>query len=150
MSKLLVALALLAGACSSHDAPSAPSPWPGSGPGARTMPEDPVGNELIAPELVMQNQAAIGLSPDQRAGIETALREAQQQMVQLQFATEAAREKLVGALRTHPADEAAVLAAADETMSLENKIKHAHLQLSVRVRNLLTPDQIAKLRTLRR
>ena len=148
MSKLLVALALLATACSSRDAPS-PSPGSAPGPGARTMPEDPVGNELIAPELVMQNQAAIGLSQDQRAGIETALREAQQQMVQLQFATEAAREKLVGALRAYPADEAAVLAAADETMSHENKIKHAHLQLSVRVRNLLTSDQIAKLRTLR-
>lgn len=141
-------IVLLAVACSSHETQQQPPPQP-SAPQQQQQP-DPVGNELIPPELIMQHQSEIELTADQRTQIETAIRDTQQQIVPLQFAMESSREKLVAALKAIPADETAVLAAADETMSHENEVKHLHVRLMVRIRNVLTPIQIAKLRALRR
>jgi hypothetical protein len=47
-------------------------------------------------------------------------------------------------------DEAAVLAQADKVMGLEREVKKAHLALLVRIKNLLTEAQKAKLTELRR
>ena len=145
MTRQLVTLAFALAACQSHDAP-APMPQP---PNAASPQQDPVGNELVPPDLIMQHQAEIELTADQRTAIEAALRETQQQVVPLQFAMEAAREKLVTALRRIPADETAVTASADDLMTRENQVKHLHLQMMVRIRNQLTPVQLAMLRTQR-
>jgi Spy/CpxP family protein refolding chaperone len=145
MTRLLVAWLFALAACSSHDAP-APVPPP---PNAPRPQDDPVGSQLIPPELIMQHQAEIELTSEQRAAIEATLRDTQQQVVPLQFAMEAAREKLVTALTAIPADEAAVLVAVDDVMARENQVKHLHVQMMVRIRNQLTSVQLAKLRTLR-
>ena len=52
-------------------------------------------------------------------------------------------------LQQTPVDEVKVLERADKIMSLEREIKRAHLTLLVRLKNLLTPAQIAKLKSLR-
>ena len=143
--RLVVLLVVLA-ACSSHD-----TPQPQQQPPPQQQPQqpDPVGNELIPPELIMQHQTEIELTADQRSQIESAIKDTQQQIVPLQFQMEASREKLVAALKAIPADETAALAAADDVMAHENQVKHLHVRLMIRIRNALTPTQIAKLRTLR-
>jgi len=140
---LLIALA----ACSSHDTPAQPQQPPPQQP---QQQPDPVGNELLPPELIMQHQAEIELTADQRTQIESSIKETQQQIVPLQFQMEASREKLVAALKAIPADETAVLAAADDVMAHENEVKHLHVRLMIRIRNALTPTQVAKLRALRK
>jgi Spy/CpxP family protein refolding chaperone len=147
MTRLLAAFLIAFAACSSHDAPA---PMPQPPPNAPHPQADPVGDELVPPELIMLHQGEIELTAEQRTAIEAGLRDTQQQIVPLQFAMEAAREKLVTALKAIPADEAAVLAAAADVMARENQVKHLHLQLMVRIRNQLTPVQLAKLRALPR
>ena len=53
-------------------------------------------------------------------------------------------------LEQSPVDETAVLAQADKVMGLEREVKKAHLSLLVRIKNLLTDAQRAKLTELRR
>ena len=52
-------------------------------------------------------------------------------------------------LQQSPVEEAKVLERADKIMSLEREMKRAQLTLLVRLKNLLTPAQAGKLKTLR-
>ena len=52
-------------------------------------------------------------------------------------------------LQQSPADEASILEQADKIMALEREIKRAHLALLVRIKNALTPDQVARLEAIR-
>jgi Spy/CpxP family protein refolding chaperone len=60
-------------------------------------------------------------------------------------AKDAAFGKLLGAEKI---DEAAAMAQAGELMRLEVQMKRLHLELLIRVKNTLTPEQQVKLRTL--
>ena len=56
---------------------------------------------------------------------------------------------MVKLLQQSPADETKILEQADRIMALEREIKRAHLSLLVRIKNALTPEQIAKLESFR-
>ena len=56
---------------------------------------------------------------------------------------------MVKLLQQSLADEAKILEQADRVMALERDIKRTHLTLLVRLRNLLSPEQQAKLQRLR-
>ena len=56
---------------------------------------------------------------------------------------------MVKLLQQSPADETKILEQADRIMALEREIKCAHLSLLVRIKNALTPEQIAKLESFR-
>jgi Spy/CpxP family protein refolding chaperone len=43
-----------------------------------------------------------------------------------------------------------VLEQADKIMGLEREVKRAHLTLLLRIKNTLTPEQIAKLEAMRK
>ena len=63
------------------------------------------------------------------------------------FADEVHRELATGST---PIDEARVLEQADKVMAQEREVKKMQLSMLVRIRNLLTPEQIAKLQEIRR
>ena len=58
--------------------------------------------------------------------------------------------KMASLLRSTPIDEARVLEQADKVMAQEREVKKMQLSMLVRIRNLLTPEQIAKLQEIRR
>jgi Spy/CpxP family protein refolding chaperone len=111
---------------------------------AQTAPgHDPVAEALIPPEIVMQNQQALGLTDAQRAAIQTDLEQAQQHFTHLQFQLAAASEKLVDTLKANKIDRERALAALDAELALEREVKHTQLGMMIAVKNVLTPDQIA-------
>jgi len=61
----------------------------------------------------------------------------------------AAAEQLSKALEAPKLDEGKVLAQADQVMALERDIKRVHLALLIRIRNVLSDSQRAKLAELR-
>jgi hypothetical protein len=112
----------------------------------------PVGaieSTLFPPELVMENQGALGIDQAQRDALTKEIDKGQSERLRLQWALDAEKEKLVKLLDQDKVDEAKATEQAQHVMEQENRIKSAHLAMLIRVKNLLTPEQQKKLRDLR-
>ncbi len=105
--------------------------------------------QLFRPEMVMENQAEIGLTAEQRDTITRAIKEAQERLVPLQWEVEAKSEAAAKAFAGPRVDLDAAMALVAPVMALEEKIKTEHLQLLIQIKNALTPEQQEKLRALR-
>lgn len=111
--------------------------------------EDPLGQSFFPPELVIQHQEAIGLSPDQKEAFKTEIRQAQLKFTELQWKLQDEMEKMLSLVKqTHP-DEQQVLAQLDKVLSAEREVKREQITLLVRIKNRLTPEQQSKLAELR-
>lgn len=111
--------------------------------------EDPIARNLFPPELVMKHGGEIGLDERQRASIKEAIQRAQSRFLDAQWDLQGESEKMVRLLQAKPVDEAAVLAQADKVMGLEREVKKTQLSLLIRIKNLLTDSQQARLKELR-
>ena len=112
-------------------------------------PHDPVGEALFPPELVMQNQQAIGLTDEQKTYIRGEVLKAQSRFTELQWQLQDAMETLAGLLQQNPVDETKVMGQLDKILPLEREIKRTQLTLMIRIKNKLTPEQQEKLRAMR-
>jgi len=120
-----------------------PGPPPGHG-------EDPIARALFPPEMIMHHQAALGINEKQRTAIIKEVEKAQSQILQLQWKLQAAAEQLVKLLEAPRIDEAKALEQSDKVMGIERQVKRTHLGLLIRIKNLLTDAQRAKLSELRK
>ena len=111
--------------------------------------QDPIGQSFFAPELVIQNQEAIGLSAAQKDALKTEIRQAQLKFTELQWKLQDEMEKLVTLVKQGRVDEQQVLAQLDHVLNAEREVKRAQVTLLVRIKNKLTPEQQAKLADLR-
>jgi Spy/CpxP family protein refolding chaperone len=112
--------------------------------------DDPIAQSLFAPELVMQYHQEIALSDTQAKTIKEAISKAQAKFLDMQWDSQSETEKLVKLLKAKPVDETAVLAQLDRVLALEREIKKTQISLLVRIKNVLTDTQQAKLMELRR
>ena len=112
--------------------------------------DDPIGRQLFPPEMVMGHQEELGLQEKQRAAIRSEVHKVQSRFVDLQWQLSEDTEKMASLLRSTPIDEARVLEQADKVMAQEREVKKMQLSMLVRIRNVLTPEQIAKLQEIRR
>ncbi len=112
-------------------------------------PIDPIEQELFPPELVMQYQQEINLNEVQSRAIREEIHKAQAKFVDMQWDLQTETEKLALLLKARPAEEGAVLAQLDRVLDRERAIKKTQISLLVRIRNLLTEGQQAKLTELR-
>src|SRR5262249_44641271 len=111
--------------------------------------QDPIGHSFFAPELVIQNQEAIGLSADQKDALKAEIRQAQLKFTELQWKLQDEMEKLVTLVKQGRVDEQQVLAQLDKVLSAEREVKREQVTLLVRIKNRLTAEQQAKLAELR-
>ena len=111
--------------------------------------DDPIGRYLFPPELIMAHAQDLGLQDKQREVIKSEVTKAQSKFFDLQWQTKEESDKMVKLLQQSPADETKILEQADRVMSLEREIKRTHLTLLIRLRNLLTPEQQARLQQFR-
>lgn len=110
---------------------------------------DPIGEAFFAPEMVMQHQQAIELTDVQKEALRQAMREAQLQFTDQQWALQdevAAMATLIGTPRV---DEERVLAQLQKVLAAEREVKQTQIRLLVRIKNLLTEAQQEQLRKLR-
>ena len=111
---------------------------------ATPPPDDPFAAYLFPPDRVMSHSLELGLDDAQKAAIKVEVRKAQK-FTDLQFELEGESEKMVRLLQEKPVDEAKVLAEVDRILALEKDIKKMQISLLVRIKNILTPAQQAKL-----
>ena len=129
-------LLFAAGAAPAQQPPQPPQP-------------DPIGENLFPPELVMQYQQAIGLSEEQRESIKAEIQKAQARFTDLQWQLQSEVETMASLLKAPRADEQQTLAQLDKILGLERELKRAQFTLVVRIKNILSPEQQARLRELK-
>src|SRR3989442_158745 len=117
---------------------------------AQQPDQDPIGQSFFAPELVIQNQEAIGLSAEQKDYFKTEIRQAQLKFTELQWKLQDEMEKLVVLVKQPHVDEQQVLAQLEKLLAAEREVKREQLTLLVRIKNKLTPEQQGKLAELRK
>ena len=112
--------------------------------------DDPLARYLVPPDLIMAHSTELNLAERQRAAIKSEVQKAQSKFIDMQWDMKEETEKMVRLLQQTPADEARILEQADKVMALEREIKKTQLSLLIRIRNVLTADQMAKLEEIRR
>jgi Spy/CpxP family protein refolding chaperone len=112
-------------------------------------PDDPMGKALFPPDLVMQNQDAIGLTELQRNSISKEMQSAQSEFMSLQWDLAKESEKLKSLIEKEKPTEVSVLEQLDRMLSIENKIKKRQITLLIRIKNLLSHEQQEKLQQLK-
>jgi len=111
--------------------------------------DDPIGQQLFPPELIMAQSQKLHLDDKQRAAIKNEVQNAQSKFFDLQWQLKEASDAMVELLQQSPVDEKRVLEQADKVMGFEREIKKIHLAMLIRIKNSLTSDQIALLRQAR-
>ena len=139
MKRFSVALvALIALFASSLPIPVRAEVSPGGG-------DDPLARHLFPPDRVMDHSREIGLDDAQFASIRAEVQKAQPKFLDLQFDMKREMEKLTLLVEEKRVDEARALASMDRLLGFEKEIKRTQMTLLIRIKNVLTPAQQAKL-----
>jgi len=122
-----------------------------AGPARAQQPgPNPIEQSFFAPELVMQNQDAIGLTDEQKSSIRAGLRQAQQKFMDWQWKLQDEVERMATLVRQPHVDEQQALAQLENVLTIEREIKRTQIALLAQIKNKLTPEQQAKLQEMRR
>lgn len=110
--------------------------------------EDPFKGKLFAPNVILENQAELGLTKDQFTEIRAAVVEVQGNVAEYEWDMREAYLNLMAELDKSPISEDRVLEYADVALLAENQVKKHQMTMLVRLKNLLTADQIAYLESI--
>ena len=116
---------------------------------AQPHDRDPLSRALFAPELVMRHQHQLQLTPDQSDQIKAALQAARSEFTGLEWDLQESMQTMLRLLHEPRVDEDAAITHLDMILDLERAIKRNQLSLVIRMKNLLTPEQQAKLRQMK-
>ena len=111
--------------------------------------DDPFDGRLISPELIMANRSAIDLTRDQHKQIGELMVAVQQAVAGKTWEMQSAYFELMEVLDEAQIDEDRAIALARQAVDTENEIKLEQMRLLIRLRNLLTPEQVAVLQARR-
>jgi Spy/CpxP family protein refolding chaperone len=111
--------------------------------------DNPLAAVLFEPELVMQHRRAIGLTDEQRDAMSRMIQELQGRVVRLQWELLDEMETLKGMLERPRVDQDRALDQLERVLETEKRIKRDHLELLIRIKNVLTPEQQRELARLR-
>jgi Spy/CpxP family protein refolding chaperone len=110
---------------------------------------DPFAAVLYPPELIMQHARAVRLSDDQRSAITELIQQVQQRVLGLQWQLAEQVQALKQTLAGARIDQDRAIDQLNRVLETEKTIKQAHLEMLVRIKNLLRPEQQAELARLR-
>ena len=111
--------------------------------------EDAFAKALFDPQLVLKHAQTLGLTPAQRKAILDEFKSAQIALAPLQVDMAEPALEMVELLENTRVDEAKVMAKIDAVLRIENEVKKRQAVFIIRVKNILTPEQQAKLREIR-
>lgn len=107
---------------------------------------DPFGGRLFAPNIILENQAELGLSDSQRQQIREIVISTQTTVSEHQWDMREAYIDVMGELDRPTIDESTVAEMLQLVLETENRVKLAQVSMLIRLRNLLTEEQVAVLR----
>ena len=110
--------------------------------------DDVFKGKLFPPNIILENQSELQLSKEQFTKIRAAVVEVQSSIAEHEWDMREAYLKLMQELDKSPIDENRVLQHANTALLAENQVKKRQMTMLVRLKNLLTAEQVAKLEAL--
>ncbi len=110
---------------------------------------DPFGN-MFPPEMVMQNQRELGLTEQQKTYLRTEIGKTSARFNDLQWQLHDTMEVLHESMKANQINEQQALAQLDRVLETEREIKRLHMELAIKIKNNLTPEQQKKLHSMKR
>ncbi|MFA7343011.1 MAG: hypothetical protein WC003_01785 [Terrimicrobiaceae bacterium] len=115
-----------------------------AGPGKAPQP-DPLAGAFFPPDLVMREAERICLTAEQRETIRARIGKDQARFEEMRKRLESEAAALGGLAKEQRVDEGALAAQLDKLLDAEREVKHGQISLLAAIKNLLTPEQQAKL-----
>jgi len=112
-------------------------------------PPDPLGDAIFPPEMVMQHQRELGLTDDQKTFMRGEINRTTARFNELQWQLQDAMEVLHETMKANSVNEQLALSQLDKVLDNEREMKRAHMELAIRIKNKLTPEQQTKLQSMR-
>ena len=117
----------------------------GIGAAMAEEPKDVFKGKLFAPNIILENRDALQLSKDQFTAIRAAVVEVQAGVAEHEWDMQEAYQALMLELDKSPINEEKVLQHARTALLAENQVKKKQMAMLIRLKNLLTADQISHL-----
>ncbi len=111
-------------------------------------PKDVFKGKLFPPNVILENREALQLSKDQFTAIRAAVVEVQAGVAEHEWDMQEAYQALMLELDRSPIDEKKVLAYAERALLAENQVKKKQMAMLVRLKNLLSEDQVGYLESV--
>jgi Spy/CpxP family protein refolding chaperone len=105
--------------------------------------------KLFPPNIILEHQDELNLSKEQFTAIRAAVVEVQASVAEHEWDLREAYQKAMADLEESPVDEEKVLASIEDSLLAENKVKQLQVAMLIRLRNLLTDEQMAYLQSVR-
>lgn len=110
--------------------------------------EDVFKGKLFPPNVILEHRSEIGLSKAQFKAIRAAVVEVQAGVAEHEWDMQEAYQVLMQELDKAPIDENRVMENANKALLAENQVKKKQISMLVRLKNLLTEEQIAYLESV--
>ncbi len=104
--------------------------------------------KLFAPNIILEHQDEMGLSKEQFTAIRAAVVEVQSNVAEHEWDLREAYQKVLSDLDESPIDEDKVLENVDAALRAENQVKKMQVMMLIKLRNLLTDEQVAFLQSV--
>ena len=109
---------------------------------AEQKPKDVFQGKLFAPNVILEHRDQLQLSKEQFTAIRQAVVEVQAGVAEHEWDMQEAYQALMLELDKSPIDEDKVLKHASQALLAENQVKQKQMAMLVRLKNLLTAEQI--------
>jgi Spy/CpxP family protein refolding chaperone len=103
---------------------------------------------LFGPELILQNRKELKLTPKQLELIGAELKRVQAQAAESDWTLMTEASQLQELIDQHPVDGKAVMAGVGRVFEAENRKKKLFMEMLVNIKNALTPEQVAYLKSV--
>jgi Spy/CpxP family protein refolding chaperone len=104
--------------------------------------------KLFPPNIILEHQDELNLSKEQFTAIRAAVVEVQSNVAEHEWDLREAYQRVLSELDESPIDEDAVLDNVDAALRAENQVKKLQVAMLIRLRNLLTDEQVAYLQSV--
>ena len=115
---------------------------------AQQAKDDVFKGKLFAPDIILQQQDQLNLTKEQFTDIRAAVVEVQSGVAEHEWDMREAYQALMLELDKVPVSEAEVLKYATTALLAENQVKTKQMAMLVKLKNLLTAEQVAYLESV--
>ncbi len=152
---VILAGVLLGAVLVSAQQPRPQQPQPPSQPQPPRQPhpprmDDPLGDAMFPPDLIMQHTRDLGLTDEQKTYMRAEIQKTTTRFNELQWQLQDAMEALHATMKANPVNEQLALGQLDKVLDTEREIKRLHFGLAISIKNKLTPEQQEKLHGMMR
>ena len=99
--------------------------------------------KLFPPNVVLEYREELDLTKEQFTAIRSAVVAVQAEVAEHEWDMQEAYSRVLNLLDDRPLDEAVVTEGVTAVLQAENRVKLAQMTMLVRIRNLLTDEQVA-------